>query len=120
MSDIAQAILQKMGLKSSAFPANSRYNAVETTSIEGKNGDPVVFLKRRFVPPAENFVLLQEHTVRESERLDHITAAYYGDPEKFWQICDANNTMHPGELTEETGSRIRITLPEGIPGNTNA
>jgi hypothetical protein len=28
--------------------------------------------------------------------------------------------MQPDELTETIGSKIRITLPEGIPGQPNA
>jgi hypothetical protein len=28
--------------------------------------------------------------------------------------------MRPEELIEEPGSKIKITLPEGIPGNSNA
>ena len=52
----------------------------------------------------------------EGERLDNIAAQYLGDPEQFWRICDANGAMRPDELTETVGRRLRITLPEGIPG----
>ena len=54
------------------------------------------------------------------ERLDNITAKYMDDPEAFWRIADANAAMRPEELTETIGRRLRITLPEGIPGNQNA
>ncbi|MFZ1707308.1 MAG: LysM domain-containing protein, partial [Anaerolineae bacterium] len=63
---------------------------------------------------------LQEHTVAEGERPDLIAAAYLGDPEQFWRLCDANGVMRPEELTEEVGRRLRITLPEGIPGLPDA
>jgi hypothetical protein len=33
-----------------------------------------------------------------------------------WRLCDANGAMRPDELTETPGRRLRITLPEGIPG----
>ena len=79
-----------------------------------------MYLKRRFIPPAERFSVLQEHTITEGERSDNIADEYLGDPEQFWQLCDANNIMHPDELTETVGRKIRITLPEGIPGSTNA
>ena len=72
--------------------------------------------KRRLVPPPEHFALLQEHAVTEGERLDHIAANYLGDPEQFWRICDANGAMRPDELLEPIGRRLRITLPENIPG----
>jgi len=50
------------------------------------------------------------------ERLDHIAAHYFGDPELFWRICDANRAMRPEELTETEGRRLLITLPEGVQG----
>lgn len=117
MSDISQSILQQLGVKSSSFSLSSRYNTTEITTMEGNNGETIVYLRRRFVPPSERFFLLQEHKVKEGERLDNITAEYIGDPERFWQICDANDVMDPGKLAEEPGDKIKITLPEGIPGN---
>ena len=79
-----------------------------------------MYLKRRFVPPPERFALLQEHVVKQGERLDNITAQYLDDPEPFWRVCDANRAMRPDALTEAIGRRLRITLPEGIPGTPNA
>lgn len=117
MTDPLQMILQQAGLKSNGFPPTSRYHGISTATLESDNGDPIIYLRRRLVPAAERFSLLQEHTVTEGERLDHIAYQYLGDPERFWQLCDANNALHPDELTEEIGKRIRITLPEGIPGN---
>ena len=58
--------------------------------------------------------------VTQGERLDNIAANYFGDPELFWRVADANRAMHPKELTETIGRRLRITLPEGIPGTPNA
>ena len=102
------------------FPPTSRYFSVETTTLEERDGKVIVYLKRRFVPPPERFALLQEHVVKQGERLDNITARYLDDPEQFWRICDANRAMRPDELTETIGRRLRITLPEGIPGTPNA
>ena len=120
MTDPLQTILQQVGLKSTGFPPTSRYFGISTATLESANADPVIYLRRRFVPPAERFSLLQEHTVTEGERLDHIAHQYLGDPERFWQLCDANNAIQPDELTEEIGKKIRITLPEGIPGTPHA
>ncbi|HEY0099329.1 MAG TPA: hypothetical protein VGB76_10305 [Pyrinomonadaceae bacterium] len=96
------------------FPFTSRYHTTRTAQLEGADGEPVVYLRRRFVPPPERFELLTEHGVTEGERLDNITAQYLGDPEQFWRICDANGAMRPDELTEAIGRRLRITLPEGF------
>jgi hypothetical protein len=103
----------------SVFPPNSRYAGIEPTKLKRPDGTVIAYLPRRFVPPAENFVLLQEHVVTQGERLDNITARYIGDPLLFWQVCDANNAMRPEELTETPGRRLRITLPQGIPGPSN-
>lgn len=102
------------------FPPTSRYFNIETAKVERPAGRTVIYLKRRFVPSPERFSLLQEHVVVEGDRLDNITARYLGDPEQFWRVCDANGAMRPEELTEEIGRRLRITLPEGIPGIPNA
>jgi hypothetical protein len=101
------------------FPITSRYYNIERIERETPDGRKIVYLRRRFVPPADRFDLLEEHLVTQGERLDNITAEYLGDPEQFWRLCDANNAIRPDELTEEIGRRLRITLPEGIPGNSN-
>ena len=105
---------------STVFPLTSRYHGVETATLEVAEGRTIVYLRRRFIPPPDRFELLQEHTVTQGDRLDNVTAQYLGDPEAFWRICDANNAMWPDELTETIGRRLRITLPEGIPGHPNA
>jgi hypothetical protein len=115
-----QAMLQPAGLQGTLFPPTSRYHGIETAKLETADDKTVIFIRRRFLPLPENFVLLQEHVVTEGERLDNITAQYVGDPEQFWQICDANRAMRPDELTETPGRRLRITLPQGIPGMPNA
>jgi hypothetical protein len=102
------------------FPPTSRYYGIETTTIETPDGKSHAYLRRRFVPQPERFTTLQEHVVVQGERIDNITARYLGDPLQFWRVCDANRAMRPEELTEELGRRLRITLPEGIPGTPNA
>jgi hypothetical protein len=72
------------------------------------------------VPDAGEFSVLQEHSVVQGDRLDNVAAKYLGDPEQFWRLCDANGAIRPDELTETIGNKIRITLPQGIPGPKNA
>ena len=57
--------------------------------------------------------LLAEVLVAEGDRLDIVTARTLGDPEQYWRIADANNTLNPCELTDEVGRRIRIPVPQG-------
>jgi len=102
------------------FSPTSRYYGLDTKQLDVPNGQTIVYLERRFVPSPDNFALLQLHSVEQGERLDNITARYLGDPEQFWRVCDANTSMRPDELTETLGRKLRITLPQGIPGPTNA
>ena len=102
------------------FSLTSRYYGIETAELVTAAGQTVKYVRRRLLPAAERFALLQEHVVSGGERLDNIAARYLGDPEQFWRICDANNTIDPDELTRLIGARIRITLPEGVPGAPHA
>ncbi|OGB24081.1 MAG: hypothetical protein A3I66_11445 [Burkholderiales bacterium RIFCSPLOWO2_02_FULL_57_36] len=102
------------------FPPTSRYYGIETITKKFDGERMVTCLRRRFVPPPERFSLLQEHVVGEDERIDRVAATYLGDPQAFWRIADANTAMQPEHLTAEIGRRVRITLPEGVPGTPNA
>ena len=98
------------------FPPTSRYYGLEHATRIDADGQSVSFLRRRFLPPSSRFALLHEHVVQGGERLDRVAAQEIGDPEMFWRLCDANDAMHPDELVATVGRRLRIVLPEGIPG----
>jgi hypothetical protein len=95
------------------FPVNSRYHTTETAKRLTADGREIVYLRRRFLPPPLKNGVLVEHSVSQDERLDNITARYLGDPELFWRLCDANNAMHPDEMTAEIGRRLRIPMYNG-------
>ena len=115
-----ETLMQSDFMKTVLFPPSSRYHGMDTIKMEMPDGNTLVYLKRRFIPQPEEFQLLQEHTVTQGERLDNVTTNYMTDPELFWRICDANRAMKPDELTQTVGRRLRITLPQGIPGVPNA
>ena len=101
------------------FAITSRYYNIPTAEFEtaeGRRSSTCAAASSRL--PA--FALLLDTSVTEGDRLDSIAAQYLGDPEQFWRICDANGAIRPEELTETVGRRLRITLPEGIPGVPNA
>jgi hypothetical protein len=114
-TDPVQAMLAQTTLKTTLFSPASRYYGLDTATLDTP-GDQVRYLLRRFVPQPERFQLLQEHTVVQSDRLDNVTARYLGDPTLFWRLCDANRAMLPHELTDTIGSKLRITMPDGITG----
>jgi hypothetical protein len=119
VNDAQRQLERLLGQAASAvpqFPPSSRYAATAVAIILTGDGRPLRYLRRRFVPSPEAFALLREHTVVEGDRIDLLAAAYFEDPELFWRLCDANGALRPEELTAVVGRRLRITLPEGIPG----
>ncbi len=97
------------------FPPDSRYAGVEIVAETGQGGERRLFLRRRFVAPPGAFASLGEHSVAADERLDQIAARHLEDPQQYWRICDANAALDPDELLV-VGRKLRITLPEGLPG----
>lgn len=76
----------------------SRYRAADAyaSSDPGRAEHPIVG-----VSPHEGereFVVRREHRVVVGERLDQLAQRYYGDPLKYWLICDANGAVFPEEL----------------------
>lgn len=118
--DPVQAFLQANALVTPLYPATSRYYGIAAAQLTLPDGTTVAYLRRRFVPPPENFALLREHVVAAGDRIDNLASQYLGDPLQYWRICDANRATSPAALTETAGTRLRITLPEGIPGAVNA
>jgi hypothetical protein len=104
----------------SLFPPTSRYYNLPTQTLTTPDGRTLVYLSRRFCPPPEALTQRAEHTVTARDRIDNLAAAYLGDPELAWQICDANRAMRPADLCAEPGRRLRITLPPGINASTTA
>ncbi|MFO1063070.1 MAG: LysM domain-containing protein [Pirellulales bacterium] len=107
-------------LNPSFFPPTSRYHGLSVLQYETETGQSIAYLERRFLPDSNDFADLTEHSVALGDRLDNIAYQYLGDPEQYWRIADANVAMQPEDLTAEIGSKIRITLPRGIPGASRA
>jgi hypothetical protein len=118
--DPLEAFKQANALVIPLFPNTSRYHGLGALKVTMPDGTEVAYLARRFLPPPENFTLLHEHEVEANDRVDNLAARYLGDPLQFWRICDANRAVRPAELAETAGTRLRITLAEGIPGVTDA
>jgi hypothetical protein len=114
-SNPIQAMFEAGLVEQTDFPPESRYHGVAVTTLTRPDGTVVAYLRRRFPAPPEAFATLRERTVREGERLDQIVAAELGNPEAFWLLCDAAGALWAEEL-EVPGTRVRITLPEGVPG----
>ncbi|MEI8211039.1 MAG: LysM domain-containing protein [Planctomycetota bacterium] len=104
----------------SLYPNSSRYNGIAILQHRQPDGREIAYLDRRFLPPPTSFADLTQHTIALGDRMDNIAFKYLGDPEQYWRIADANAAMQPEDLTAVVGDKIRITLPEGIPGAARA
>jgi hypothetical protein len=117
-SEALKNLLSPVALSAMLFAANSRYSGIDTAVYQAPGSPPVRYLRRRFVPLPELFTEVQEHLVKDRDRLDNLANLYFTDPELFWRIADANRAMRPEALTETPGVRLRITLPQGVPAPT--
>lgn len=99
------------------FGPTSRYYPIALATLLDADDNPIRYVRRRFVPDPDALAQIGEHVVSAADRLDRIAADTLQDPELFWRICDANRCVHPDELTAHAGRRLRITLPEGVPGS---
>jgi hypothetical protein len=91
---------------------NSRYYPLETAEYTTADGRKIAYKRRRFLPQGNTLPLSAEITVTRDDRLDLVTARSLGDPEQFWQVCDANNAMKPDDLLAETVQVLRIPIPQ--------
>jgi hypothetical protein len=69
------------------FARGSRYRFVSESPASDAGGNRAVGKELRLIPPAPGQFL---HTVSSQDRLDLLSFRYYGDPTRWWQICDAN------------------------------
>lgn len=94
------------------FESTSRYYALENSTLTAQDGRVIAYKRRRFLPDGKDMKLLIEITVIEGDRPDTITSRTLGDPEHFWRICDANNSINPFDLTAKPGRVLRIPEPQ--------
>lgn len=121
MADLLQSLLAAGALPATAFPPTSRYAGVAVDAFDrGDGSPPVPYLRRRLCPPPERLALLYEVGVVEGDRRDLLAARHLGDPELWWRLADANGVLDPRDLTAVPGRRLRVTLPDGVPGTPDA
>ncbi|WP_404299718.1 LysM domain-containing protein [Alicycliphilus denitrificans] len=115
MTDPIAAFLQANGLAQPAFAPDSRYHGLPTAQARLPDGRTVAYVTRRFLPPPGNFATVQTVTLAAGQRADQLAAQYLGVAEQWWRLADANGAMLPEAMVAQPGTRVRITLPEGVP-----
>ena len=93
------------------FDRRSRYHELEDLHFEDRRHGTIVYKSRRFLSRDERRPVLWEVEASNSDRPDLVAARTLRQPELFWRVCDANGVMHPFELTDRSGRRIRILMP---------
>ena len=96
------------------FDPTSRYYKIDqgTLTVTDPNGLPreIRYVRRRFIPSADQMTTLVEYSMLQGDRLDNITARFLTDPTQFWRVCDANTVMRPEDL-EQIARVVRVALP---------
>ena len=115
MIDPAQIVFNPADPRPSSFPPTSRYFGLRVVTREEADGTIHAYVSRRFVPAPERLAVAGSYVVTEKDRGDTIAFTVFGDPQLFWRLCDGNRALHPTEI-EKARLRLRVTLPEGIPG----
>ena len=88
------------------FTRTSRYAAVPDATFQYPSGRQIAYKLLRITP---NTSPMTTHAVAQGDRLDVVSYQYYGDPEQFWRICDANNAQRPDDLTAQAG--VQLVIP---------
>lgn len=97
----------------------SRYDGADVASTrvaDGLGGEREVrYLRRRLVRDTSDVPALAQHRVAEDDRLDLISARYYGDPTAYWRICDANLALDPEALVaRDAAGRLLVVPTPGV------
>ncbi|MBY5530191.1 hypothetical protein E0H93_34850 [Rhizobium leguminosarum bv. viciae] len=93
------------------FDYTSRYANQKKLQYERRDGRIVSYAARRILPARESFDTLVDVYLGEGQRLDNIAALTLGDPQLFWQICDANGVLNPFDLMSGVGKMIKVPMP---------
>ncbi len=92
------------------FVRGSRYEKLVDAVFTDRRGRELVYKRLRVIPKTTGVLT---HRVSPEDRLDLIAHRFFGDPEQFWRIVDANDGTMPPELVEDVGRRLVIPLLGG-------
>lgn len=93
------------------FDLQSRYANLETRELETAEGRKIRYVRRRLIPPKSSYLPASRISITDSDRPDLLAYRNLGVPTAFWQMADANEVMHPDELTAEVMRTIVIPIP---------
>jgi hypothetical protein len=115
-SALLQQLFNAGAISQQSYGPESRYYGLPLLSGGAPGGAQVSYVSRRFIPPPSAFAPLQLYRIQQGDRVDVVAASQLGNPLSYWQICDANLALEPGDITAQPGAFIVIPLPAGVPG----
>lgn len=89
------------------FTDKSRYKKVSQYEVTDQRGRAVKVVA---VPAAPNQTIKGFHLLKQGQRTDHLAALYCNDNAGFWRIAEANGSMLPEALTEQS----EIVIPNKV------
>jgi hypothetical protein len=115
MIDTLSALLSAGAIPQTSYAPNSRYYGLTPSTYTTSDGRTITYTSRRFIAQPQSFATISTHTVVQGERVDVMSAQFFGDPLLYWRLCDANLALRPDDL-ERAGLLLRVTLAAGFAG----
>jgi hypothetical protein len=112
-----QQLFASGAVQQPAFTEDSRYDGLPIATLAAPDGHEVRYVTRRFIPPLEQYAVIQHYRVKQGDRVDVVAAALVGGVLLYWRLCDANLALDPDDVTAIAGAFVRVTLPPGVPGS---
>lgn len=89
---------------------DSRYAAIPVRSRTRSDGSEVRHLRPVLLPHYEDVPIAANHRVKDSERIDLLSAQYFRQATAWWVIAAASPHLHPDEVLGEPGDTVAIPL----------
>ena len=89
------------------FTDKSRYNNVTQYEVTDHRGRTVKVVA---TPSSPRQGIKGYHLLKQGQRTDHLASLYLNDPAGFWRIAEANDSMLPESLSEQS----EIAIPNKI------
>jgi hypothetical protein len=92
------------------FTKTSRYASVPDAVYTDAAGRQVPYKLLRRIPSPRT---RERYVIAQWDRLDLLAYRFFGDPEQYWRLCDANRGIDPETLLARPGRVLDIPEPEG-------
>ena len=102
------------------YKPNSRYAGIATRVYTAPDGREIAYSERRTPPRPETLRIHSIYRHTRDIRIDAVATQYFGDPEQYWRICDANLVFWPPDAVAEPLTELLIPLPYDGDGSDNA